>query len=843
MPTSPCPGKVSAASKDHLTETESAELLARMQKLASDRAKNGENYEEALKDIVAVASKKAEAFAQLDVRNNLLSVRARRNVRAFIKSFPTMGEGLIAFMEGSSKIIPNARLSVDAQSKAIHGQYLGSFIAELEQQDLLKHFKDDKLSKEIFIEMGELKEGGTPGSSGSKEAMGLAKIIERVSSEMVARQNKAGAAIEKIPGYIARQTHDMDEIRRLGGAANSPEGRKKSLDLWTAFTLPLLDITKTMDGADPAKFMRNVHESLYSGVHGPHLGEFESTLFGVKLNLSKKVSASRVLHFKDAMSAWKYNERFGTRSLRDQVFSDLFYRARSISLMENFGPSPTENFNRLLREIREDARASNDAEQQLNSLSTWKIQTLFDTVTGEADIPVNHSLAKAGNVTRAIAVLSKMGATVINALSDKAFMNHEFAYQGINRMDRWAKQFTGLMSTPEGTRQLRLMGVALDGIIGNTVARYTTHTTTAGKIHRLQQKMFDINFLNWWTDTNKGAAAQLMSAHLGEHADLPLSKLPEELSRVLSLYGIEEHSWDVLRKTAWSEESGIKHVTPDQIKRIPDAEITGLLEKQGRKDSASNRDKLRQELETGLRTYYSDRVDFAVPTPGASEKKWTHLGTRPGTPLGEAVRMIMLFKSFPIAVLTKLGGREVYGHGAMSVKDWLKNDHSGKFATLQLIAVATIAGYLSGAAKDALKGRTPKPLMVDGKLHMPTFMDAASRGGGAGILGDLLFNEYDRQYRTLTGTLLGPVAGQLDPAAEILTLAKRGEGQKALSRSGKMIQDNTPFINLFYIRPVLDYFIFWNLQEMMEPGSLQRIEHAVEEKNKQGFFMKPSERP
>ena len=53
--------------------------------------------------------------------------------------------------------------------------------------------------------------------------------------------------------------------------------------------------------------------------------------------------------------------------------------------------------------------------------------------------------------------------------------------------------------------------------------------------------------------------------------------------------------------------------------------------------------------------------------------------------------------------------------------------------------------------------------------------------------------------------------------------------------------NNTPFINLFYIRPVLDYLILWNLQEMADPGSLYRNERRVEQSNGQGFFVRPSD--
>jgi hypothetical protein len=160
---------------------------------------------------------------------------------------------------------------------------------------------------------------------------------------------------------------------------------------------------------------------------------------------------------------------------------------------------------------------------------------------------------------------------------------------------------------------------------------------------------------------------------------------------------------------------------------------------------------------------------------------------------------------------------------------------------VQMVALATIGGYLSGAVKDMLKGRTPKPLIDrdTGGINTKTLNDAALRGGGLGILGDLLFNEYDRQYQSFLGTAAGPVVGQLDPLANIITKVRQGE--EAGPETVKFIQNNLPLANLFYIRPVLDYLLFWNLQEALSPGSLRRTEKKVEEVNQQKFFVKPSE--
>jgi hypothetical protein len=205
------------------------------------------------------------------------------------------------------------------------------------------------------------------------------------------------------------------------------------------------------------------------------------------------------------------------------------------------------------------------------------------------------------------------------------------------------------------------MGIGMDGLVGNALSRYSADGPLSGPIDRAQKLFFDINFHNYWTDNTKSAAAELMAGHLGSHADVTFTQLPPETQGVLKLYDIGGREWDLLRKTAWEDGKGNRMITPDGLKQL------------------NLKPKELDKLETQLRTYFQDRVDTAVPTPGASERRITTGDTRAGTPLGEAIRLMMIFKSFPATVMNKVITREVYGRGANSIGEWLMNDHKGKF--------------------------------------------------------------------------------------------------------------------------------------------------------------------
>jgi hypothetical protein len=451
-----------------------------------------------------------------------------------------------------------------------------------------------------------------------------------------------------------------------------------------------------------------------------------------------------------------------------------------------------------------------------------------------------------------------MGGVVLSSLSDKVFLQAEMAHQGIGNLDTLGKQITGMFPRgPERKKALRLMGVAMDGLMGNALSRYSNHSSTSGWAHSAQKMFFDLNLLNSWTDANKATAAELMAANLGEHADLRFEELPQELSRVLTQYDITPLRWDAIRSTVVDARGG-QMILPDQVSQIPltraealsrgDMEgawngrsIEDLVLDRGLTPTRANILRERDALETAIGTYIVDRTDIAVPTPGAAERKYSTFDTKAGTPLGEAIRMMMLFKSFPITIMRKILGREIYGRGADTMRDWLLHDHRGKFNLAMLIAMGTAAGYMSGAIRDALKGRTPKPLLLDdGSINYAALNDAAIRGGSLGILGDVLMSEYDSTYRGFLESMAGPIVGQLDQVFDIK--GKALEGKNVAQPTGKLLLDNAPMINLFYIRPVLDYLVLWNLQEMMSPGSLSRMESAVEQKNHQGFYIRPTER-
>ena len=101
-----------------------------------------------------------------------------------------------------------------------------------------------------------------------------------------------------------------------------------------------------------------------------------------------------------------------------------------------------------------------------------------------------------------------------------------------------------------------------------------------------------------------------------------------------------------------------------------------------------------------------------------------------------------------------------------------------------------------------------------------------------------MFGEFSRYGRSAVSTAVGPTLGQVDDLAELWTKIRPGGDVGA--NAFRMAMNNTPFINLFYTRAALDYIILYELQEMINPGYLSRMEQRIMRENNQKFFIPPT---
>lgn len=835
MATDDCLKIIREAAGDALDEDEIGEIMdALNRRIDTLKARSGlasveeeilQAADDMAKDIVeAAAIFKRNRYLNILRRSDALGVAAEADLRLGDPSL-----GLEARNVGINSTITGAGKSVDAVGDALQSSYMGGLIADLERAGLKADFNSNRLEREIAVELAEItKPDGKPGISGSKEARQIAGFIDKQRRASVARENRAGAWIRRLPGYIVRQSHDMHRIRRAGYQA------------WREKILPLLDHERTFaDVDDTEKFLRGAYDGLVTGIHMKANGADESDLtfaFKGPGNLAKRISQHRVLHFSGADEWLEYNKAFGHGTLTEALTAEFDRAARNTALMEAWGPNPRAMFDdvreTLLKKHRSDLT-------KVDRLKRESLDHQFAEIDGTARIPVAPTLARVAAMVRAVQSMAKLGMAAISALSDTVFTAAARRYQGRNLLSAWGDTFTGFMDgvTP-GERRIvaDLIGTGLEGQIGDIGARFGAQDDWPGVFSKAMQRFFKLNLLGPWTDAHKRGMGLMMARDLAMQSDRSFDALPTATRRLLERYDISADRWDIARQAVVDAPDGRTYLMPDAIRDLPDSAF-GATRKVGKKTvkmTARQIQGVKDEIETSLRAYFVDQADFASPTPGARERAIMRRGTQPGTPIGEALRFVMQFKSFPITVLTKPVGRDIYGHGATSFSSALLKGEGDVLGLVHMMVGTTVLGYVAQSAKEMAKGRTPRD-----PASPATWQAAFLQGGGAGIYGDFLLGESNRFGRSLLDTLAGPTIGTISDIDELR--ARLMAGDDVAASAFRTVLSNTPGMNLPYVRIGLDYLMFYEIQEALNPGYLRRMERRIERENNQRFLLPPSQ--
>lgn len=786
------------------------ELERRKARIRRDAPLTGDA--EALLKAAQEISEEEKVAALIEKRSRAINVlRKKERLSSYANNGNRVDRTLRAMNVGSERTFFGAGRSVDADKNAITKGILGPMIAELRKGGLVDALTKGgpDMDRDIAREMWRAT-GGIGEATGNRTAEAVAKILSKYQEVARLKQNDAGAFIRQMPGYIVRQSHDMFRIRKAGYEA------------WRDWITPRLDPKTFDDVKDVEGYMRRVYNNLASGTHLKATGSDWLGGFKGPGNLAKRASQERTLHFKDADSWSEYNERFGARSLFEAVVGGVEAAARNTALMRVWGTNPEAAFLSDLNQLTEKAVANGDM-KLADKLKSTSIRHEFDQITGAANIPGSPRLAQVGSTVRALESMSKLGGVVLSSFPDIAIRASTLKYNGVGYLDGIGDGFASILrgrGTAEQREIADMVGAGIDGMLGHILSKFSATDDVPGRMSKLMDTYFRFNLLNFWTDAQATGVGLMLSRNLARNRSVAFSALNADLRDNLIRYGIDEKVWDLVRGREMRAADGVEYLTPDAVEQIDDDAVKSWLGKPDATGAEIRRG--REKLQTALQSYFVDQTNEAMTMAGARQRAAITGGTRPGTAWGEAARFIMQFKTYGITFASRHLGRELVRQGQVN-----------KTGLAFLIATTTAMGYLSGAAKDVVKGRTPRDPSAP-----KTWLSAMMQGGGFGIYGDFLFGEFNRFGGGFAESAAGPTAGSVGDILRVWSAAIRGDdvGASAL----KAVTGNTPFINLFYTRMILDYAILYHVQEEMNPGYLQRMESRIRKDNAQDFWLTPS---
>lgn len=812
-----CFAAANAASGEKLNREDIEAAFQRMAEYKASLQASGDiaGLGDKLKSFAEREADRTKIAAALQRRHAALNILVRdrldQAVTGYINAGMSPKKALLAVLEGTQKGVEGGRNSVNALNGAYEARYLGGMLGEMQADapHLIKALRDPRLDADIMREMAELKEGGKPGITGNKDAQYVAKMFAKYAELSRTDLNRLGASVGKLDGWAGAQTHD--DIKLIAAGKES----------WVASVLPKLDLAKTFPDIgsikDAEEALAGIYDTLITGFpNKPTPKEIGQRVNPA--NLAKSLGKSRVLHFRDADSALAYRDEFGYGNTVSGMVAHLRQAAKVAANMEALGPNPEVMYGSLVdglkRKIKEDPNLSPaEKTKQMKGLTIdgGALRHAIDISTGLIARPVETTGAKIGADIRAVQSMSKLGAAIWSSMTDTVTGGLASQFRGSGFFKGFVNQVDGVMrGRPKGEQAeiSYLLGEGFDGLIGHIVSPAAAVDGPVGRLSKLQETFFRWNGLSWWTDIQRAAAGRMISAEMGMRAKTAYADLPANYKHVLGLHNITEAKWEAIRKAEFREVNGKSYVTPDRIRDLPDEALAGLG-----KDAA----KARHDLEMSVLRFFADETSYGVIETDARSRRTTTLGLRPGTLAGEGIRFLMQFKGFPIAFAQRTIGRSAVGF-----RQGARLEQAAHIGTM--LAGMTMAGYAAMTMKDLTKGYWPPRDPTDIK----TWAQAFVQGGAAGIYGDFLLGRVNRFGSGLAETAMGPAFGMAFDAGDMIMKARdaglSSDEEVKLADWINFTTQNTPFANLYWTRPVLDFLFLNSMREVASPGFQRKVE-------------------
>lgn len=849
-----CFDAANAASGERLTKDEINSAFQRVSDY-KERLKAEGNIDGMTDKLRSFAEREAErtrVAAAMQRRHAALNIIIRDKVDDAVQSLIAQGltprQSLLAILEGTQSGVEGGRNSVAALANAYEARYIGAMFSELqaERPELIHMLADPRMDTDIMREMSELRKDGKPGITGNTDAQYVAKVFATYAELSRTDLNKLGASIGKLDGWAGAQKHD--DVKMIAAGK----------DAWVASVRNKLDVDRTFPDVSSDAEMLTALGDIYDTIITGFSNRQSPAEKGQRVNpanLAKSLGKSRVLHFKDADAALAYRDQFGSGNTVSGMFSHLRNAARTAANMEALGPNPETMFasvvEGLKRKIKDNPEIPDaDKAAQIRSIDAdaGPLRQAIEISTGLASRPDSVNGAKISADIRAVLSMSKLGGALFSSGSDLPVAGIASMFRGSGFWKGMFQQIDGILKgRPKGEQAeiSYLLGEGFDGFIGHIVSPAAANDSPVGKLSSMQEKFFRWNGLSWWTDVNRATAGRVIAAEMGMRSKSGFAELPEKYRHVLGLHGITEQKWDAIRQANFRESNGNVYVTPDRIRLLDDVVIEPLVADRiasartasrlddAKLDSVRTRRQAefderrasiledgRRDLELSVLRFVADETSYGVVEVDARSRRTMTMGMRPGTFGGEAIRFVGQFKGFPVSFTNRVVGRALYGH-RKDASFMEKGAHMGS-----LIAGMTAAGYMVITLKDAARGYWPPRDPFDYK----TILASVVQGGAAGLYGDFLFAQKNRFGGSVLESVAGPTIGEAAQLVEnVLSLrdaaAGKITGQEAKAPWAQMFNqavNNTPYANLFYVRPALDYLLLNSIREAMSPGYIKR---------------------
>lgn len=684
---------------------------------------------------------------------------------------------------------------VDRYRKGVERDYFRQLVDAVDAIDgkLLGLIEDAAVAKAVVDEIFGR-------STGSVKARAAAKAWLETAEAMRVRFNASGGDMGKLDYSYLPQPHDQVRVLKAGQQA------------WVDDTLPLLDRARyyNEDGTpftDPQ--MRAMLEAAWEtissgGVNKQTPGAFRGTGAGITGNPAAK---TREIHFAGPDEYMAYQQAYGRGSVLGSMRAHVGRMAKDIALAESLGP----NWQQTFKVTRDTMRKDGVSTRTLGA--TIDVEQAFGTLTGQYQIPAHAQFASIAQGARNIEVAAKLGGAVLSSVTDVGTI---MVTAGFHRLPMHTLAANVIRSFGAGTADYaNRAGLMADSLISD-MNRWAEGNIGAGWTGKLANATMKLSLMNAWTDSLRRGFSVTMMGGMGRLSRIDWGQLDATDRARLERAGISSADWAVVRLATPEQWRGQEMLTPESIRAVADPSVT---------------DAQKNAVAAKVLGFVVDESEYAVVNPDLATRTIQQGGTQKGTATGELWRSAMLFKSFPVAMITR--------HWRRTFDETLTPAGRMAYGAALLTALTTM-GYVAMSLKDMARGKDPKDT-TDARTWGAAFI----QGGGVGILGDFLFSTQNRFGGGLGATLAGPLLGDAITAAELgfgaIANAAKGEAPDGAAKALRLGVGVTPGASLWYARAALERAVLHDLQEYLSPGYLSRMQARAQKDFNQRYWWEPGQ--
>lgn len=754
--------------------------------------------EEAGKVLLSEAAKKKQRVALTILAHDRMMNRYSALLSEGLKPF----QAVARVLDDASRFtrgVSNEYFSglIDALD-AVHPKFLGMVEDARQAADLVR---------EIFGE-----HTGNP-----LAAKGAKAWLETVEA-MRQRFNAAGGDVGKLDyGYLP-QPHDSVRVLKAGQ------------EQWVKDTLPLLDRARyvdengaRLDDAQMVDMLNHAWETLSTGGLNK-LKPGQQAGSGMRANHG---SESRAIHFKDAASYLEYAAKYNRGGILSAMQGHVARLAKDIGLVEEFGPNPETQF----RYLHDTARKTGESDL----VGPYLVRTtdMWDVLNGTAGSVANVRLAEVAQGARNVEVFGKLGSAMLSSITD---IPTYFFTTGFNRLGVMESAINLMRAFGKDAKDYANRGGLVAESVISDMNRWAESNIGRGWTAKLANATMKASLLEAWTDALRRGFSITQMGALGKLSRQEWSALEAADRWRLEAKGINETDFKVWRLATPEDWRGSQMLSLQAVRAIPEADLAAA--------GISLRDQNRAVSK--LLGMIADESEYASLAQDLNTRAAVTRGTQKGTFEGEFLRSIALFKGFPMAMISRHWGRmaEMWRHG-----DKVSSVAYGAGLSTALTIFGGLAMQLGALAR----GEDPMNIDPAGE-HGGRFWTAAFfKGGGAGIVGDLVYQAMgqgeSKSGRSLAegivAALAGPVAGSVTEAAAIVggnvVKAMKGKETHAGAEAVRFAKSHLPFVNLWYAKAAIDHAGLQDLQEMLSPGYLSRMQERAQRDWGQSYWWQPGQ--